>query len=279
MTNLLGQVDVAGGATEINCRLCGGVAHKQFSMAVLRRYPISYYRCSGCDSLQTDEPHWLAEAYKRHLSTLDTGAAQRNLTNLFAAYSLSRITQFRDVIDFGGGDGLLCRLLRDFGFNCFVHDAHAIPTYAQGFTTATFDRPEAVLAFEVLEHFAWPSKELDLIFESRPRTVLITTALYDRQGCDWWYLAPETGQHIFFYSVKAIHWIAKRYGYVAVIAGGYVVFCGGENLGVFKKFLIRIVLDRRVLRLAGAILILFGRPDVWTDQLSRREHAQSDQAA
>jgi hypothetical protein len=43
---------------------------------VLNKHRVSYYYyCTGCGSLQTEKPHWLAEAYAPgNLSKLDNGA-------------------------------------------------------------------------------------------------------------------------------------------------------------------------------------------------------------
>jgi hypothetical protein len=56
------------------------------------------------------------------LSYLDTGRAQRNLSDLAVCFFVSKLYKLKNIIDFGGGDGLLCRFLRDYGLNCFVKD-------------------------------------------------------------------------------------------------------------------------------------------------------------
>ena len=101
------------------CRLCGGPAQRRFSRIILGRHTIAYFQCTACRSLQTQKPYWLESAYQHNLAELDTGAAQRNLTNLGATAMVARVLGLRNIVDFGGGDGLLCRLLRDYGFNCF----------------------------------------------------------------------------------------------------------------------------------------------------------------
>jgi len=58
----------------------------------------------------------------------------------------------------GIGDGLLCRLLRDYNVNCYVKDKYAVATYGQGFSELDFATPNLLLAFEVLEHFAAPAR-------------------------------------------------------------------------------------------------------------------------
>src|SRR3984893_5830290 len=203
------------------CRLCEGRLLPRFSGMVLRKYEVRYFECDRCGSLQTEVPYWLDDAYQSHLSSLDSGAVQRNLQNLAAAYLISKLFKVRDALDFGGGGGLLCRLLRDYNVNCYVKDKYAVPTYAQGFSEPDFAAPNLVLAFEVLEHFATPAIELQDLFQSRPKVLLASTGIYNHQGANWWYLASKTGQHVFFYSKKAVKMVADRFGYSSLLSGGF----------------------------------------------------------
>jgi|ERR1700722_3481129 len=247
------------------CRLCGGAVHHQFTLRVLGKYLVEYRRCEQCNSLQTEVPFWIAEAYSSHLALLDTGAAQRSLTNLAAAYCVSRILRLNDVIDFGGGDGLLCRLLRDYDINCFVHDKHAAATYAQGFDTPDFSKPGIVLAFEVMEHFADPARELSNLFDVAPNAILVSTLVYSDQGPDWWYLAPESGQHVFFYSDKALRRIAKHYEYSYFAFGNYSLFVKPQLAASARLILLRALLNGYSLRLVSAGMRLLPTPGVWKD--------------
>ena len=207
-----------------NCRLCGGETAPAFDGVVLGRHRVQYLRCLTCASLETETPHWLHDAYAdgeatANLAEADTGAAQRNLQTWAGTMVVAGLLGLRNIVDFGGGDGLLVRLLRDHGLNAFVSDEYAAATYARGFTRPDFARPDLVTAFEVIEHFADPAANLAQIFGGQPRAVLLSTLVYDGQGAEWWYLAPHGGQHVFFYSERGLQLIAERYGYVLVRAG------------------------------------------------------------
>jgi hypothetical protein len=206
-----------GEAEESHCRLCRGATALKFRKSVLSRHCVAYFRCEHCGSLQTERPFWLAEAYRSSLANSDTFAGQRALTNVSAAYVASRLFGARNALDVGGGDGLVCRLLRDYGLNCYVSDKYAINLYAPGFVEPDFRNPDLTLAFEVFEHFPEPTEDLASIFSARPRIVLASTWLYENQGEDWSYLAPDDGQHVFFYSRGAIDLIAARFGYAAAV--------------------------------------------------------------
>jgi 2-polyprenyl-3-methyl-5-hydroxy-6-metoxy-1,4-benzoquinol methylase len=157
---------------------------------VLGKHEVVYHECPQCESLQTDPPFWLDEAYsKGHLGSADTGAVARCLTNQSSIFELARALRFSctaRILDFGGGNGLLCRLLRDLDFDARRFDSHAANHFAQNFEDdgGTYD---IVCAFEVVEHFANPFKELPTIFEGAERAVVIGTQPYARQGKSWWY--------------------------------------------------------------------------------------------
>jgi len=264
---------LSGGGTfpsDEACRLCEGHLVPKFSGIVLHKYEVRYFECDQCGSLQTEVPYWLDDAYGSNLSSLDTGAVQRNLQNLAAAYLISRLFRVRDALDFGGGDGFLCRLLRDYNVNCYVKDKYVVPTYSQGFSEPDFAAPNLVLAFEVLEHFATPARELQDLFQWQPKVLLASTAVYSRQRADWWYLASESGQHVFFYSEKAVRMIAERFGYSSLLSGGFLLFVRKPEHSAFKSFLARILLSRVVCRLLRGLILIMPAPGVWRDHLSAK---------
>jgi hypothetical protein len=243
------------------CRLCSGAVAPAFEAAIMGKRRIGYFKCQACGSLQTETPSWLDEAYDSHLGHLDLGAVQRNLANQAACYLAAKLWGCRNALDYGGGDGLLCRMLRDHGINCYVSDKYGDPTYAQTFTRPDFAAPEIMFSFEVFEHFADPASELADVFSRGATVVVASTGLYREQGADWFYLSLASGRHVFFYSPRAIHLIAKRFGYVATISGPYVLFVRPAAarpmaLALFRLFTSKIGL--RLLRVYMALLSVRG---------------------
>ena len=253
------------------CRLCSGPLQERFRLQVLGKHAVRYLECRRCGSLQTQAPHWLDEAYASNLSSLDTGSAQRNLTNLAACFLVSRIFRANNAIDFGGGNGLLCRLLRDYGINCFVQDKHATPVFAQGYTHADFAVPDMAIAFEVMEHFADPRGEFAQIFSLGTKVLLASTSLYQGQAKDWWYLSPESGQHIFFYSKEAVRLIAQQHDCHVIVSGTFVLFVRRSAGSALRMALARLALNRYLCRLARAVIVLLPTPGVWADREDRRK--------
>ena len=252
------------------CRLCSGQLKFKFKTRILKKYDIDYFECQVCSSLQTEWPYWINEAYDHNLSNLDTGAAQRNLQNLSASFIVAKLFQLTNAIDFGGGDGLLCRLLRDYGINCFIKDKYATPTYAQGFVSPDFHKPDLVTAFEVIEHFTNPSTDLNNIFQLNPECLLVSTSIYSKHQSDWWYLSTESGQHVFFYSIESINLIAKKYEYESLISGGYILFVKTRLMSPFNKFLAHFLLKRASVRLFRAFILIFPPRGVWSDHLANK---------
>lgn len=260
------------------CRLCGGELTCRFELRVLNRHVVRYFHCERCLSLQSEPPYWLEAAYSgNNLSNLDTGAVQRNLQNFVACLSVVKFLKLRNVLDVGGGDGLLCRLLRDYEINCFVRDKYATPTYAQGFEHPDYQAPDLVIAFEVLEHYPNPSTDLDELFEQQPNAVLASTAIFTAQDKDWWYLAPESGQHVFFYSREALEMIADKYGYDLLVSGGYLLFVKRGRYGSARKALAKVLLKSNVRRLSKAWVAMLPTRGVWKDRLLQVERARSAQ--
>jgi hypothetical protein len=263
--------------TQHLCRLCDESLLPQFNLTILGKHNVQYLECVNCGALQTEPPYWLEEAYgeahgNKNLSILDTGAAQRNIDNLAACFVISKLFSLKNVIDVGGGDGLLCRLLRDYEINCYLKDKYATPTYAQGFTERDFDIPDLVIGFEVLEHLPNPKNDLQEFFGYNAKALLLTTAIYRNQQKDWWYFSPESGQHVFFYSMKALKRIAEKYKYTLVTSGGFILFI--KNISFVKTLLVTIFLNRFTCRLMRSIVLLLPARGAWNDHLLQKKKHQ-----
>jgi hypothetical protein len=214
---------------KIKCRLCEHPCSVQFSKKILNKYEIVYYECMHCQSLQTEEPFWLNEAYGEDAEKYDTGKASRTLENFFnlpSLFNLLKIDTEEPSVDWGGGGGLLTRLLRDVGYNFYSYDLHLKSEFAQGFQwKKQISKVQVVTAFEVVEHFFDPTIEWKKIFELNPDFVICSTEIYRKQREEWFYLSPLNGQHIFFYSEIALAIIAQSFTYTVYNIGCYLIFC------------------------------------------------------
>jgi hypothetical protein len=231
--------------TDVSCRLCGGQTNLAFRKLVIAKHDVAFFRCQVCESLQTEKPYWLAEAYSQDF--LDTGAAQRVLHCVALTHSVMRLLGYRTALDFGGGSGLLCRLLRDAGLDAFWYDQYAAPGYAAGFSGSPGDFHDLITAFEVIEHFPDPRADLGQLFSGKPRALLFMTEMFTGQDEEWSYLAPEEGQHVFFYSPEALRRIGDRFGYHLLICRGFILFLRDAPTA-FQRWVLQTLLRHRVLK-------------------------------
>jgi hypothetical protein len=200
------------------CRLCGAAAALRFTREHCDRDRVCYYLCARCGSLQTEAPYWLDQVYAPiDAPDLDTFAGERALLNRAVVHLLFRLCGLDfaadRLLDWGGGTGLLVRLLRDAGIDAHHYDRFERNRYASGFEFDPASTYRFVTAFEVWEHFADPMAELQRLFALDPDFVLVSTCLYDGQGADWDYLGPPKSQHVFFYSEGAMRLVAREWGY------------------------------------------------------------------
>lgn len=212
------------------CRICGEPCGKLFEQEVLGRHRVSYYACTACGFVQTEEPFWLAQAHHSPLSDLDTGLVSRNLWLLPRVAMLLLFAGERrgTCVDMGGGCGLFTRLMRDVGFDCYWQDAHATNVLARGFSADAIRGPIALVTLaEVLEHSADPLALLrQAIASYAPRLILTMTEAFDGgpPAPSWPYYAFESGQHVSFFSREALRVAARKLGMEVAFAGRCQLF-------------------------------------------------------
>lgn len=204
----------------MNCKICSCQTEEVFSKKVLGKFSVSYYRCSNCQFIQTEEPYWLDEAYSTGaISALDTGIIYRNLflrgrTKNILLKLFKDFSEFK-ALDYGGGEGIYVRMMRDLGFNFFRQDFYADNLYARFFDFNDLPKEtkfNILTAFEVFEHLTDPLTEIKKLQEYSD-ILLFSTELQPskehKELENWWYIVPETGQHISFYNESSLNKIAE----------------------------------------------------------------------
>src|SRR3974377_2028964 len=128
------------------------MTNKAFQGDVLGRYHVDFLLCDSCGSLQAENPYWLDESYETAIALSDTGAVARNLECHPAIVGAAGILRLRGrFLDFGGGAGLLCRLLRDTGIDAYMCDKFSTSVYARGFVRDLGQlRPGGVALFSAI---------------------------------------------------------------------------------------------------------------------------------
>jgi hypothetical protein len=202
---------------ELNCRICSALSKEVFKAKILGKYNVAYYFCNKCEFLQTERPYWLEEAYQISINASDTGSLLRSLVH---AELVSVIIYFlfdkqSKCLDFAGGYGVFTRRMRDIGFDFYWQDRYTQNLFARGFEyTDNIGDIEVLTSFESFEHFENPIREVETML-SFSKSIIFTTELLPYpvpQPDEWHYYGLNHGQHISFYSLKTLQFIADKYG-------------------------------------------------------------------
>lgn len=221
------------------CRLCGSESDRIFTLPVLDKYDVGYFECRTCGSVETEPPYWLSEVYIEDVHPTDADYLNRNLYVFKHALFLLKVLKIdrsATVLDYGGGLGLVARFLRESGWNAFCHDTYTkspFPDVAWDNTPPTF-----VTAIELFEHLTDPQAEMEKLFAGDPDYVYVRTCRYEGQGQDWTYLGPSHGQHVFFYTDKAMRHIARTYGHEVLLLDDGATLFHKKPLSAIQKLLI-----------------------------------------
>lgn len=210
-------------------KITGGDTTLLFTAKLLNKYDVKYYRCNETGFIQTEEPYWLDEAYSSTITKLDIGLPYRNI-NLADTLSKVLVKHFDykgTFLDYAGGYGLFTRLMRDKGFNFYNTDKYCQNMFAQYFDLT--DLPpgtqiEAATAFEVFEHFANPVPEIQEILHFSDSLIFTTELQPDnlKSVNDWHYFSPEIGQHVSFYNIASLKYIADKLSYNFYTDGAFI---------------------------------------------------------
>ena len=210
-------------------KITGGSTTLLFTAKVLNQYDVKYYRCNDTGFIQTENPYWLPEAYSDAITKLDIGLPYRNiqLADRVSKILVKHFDKRKQFLDYAGGYGLFTRLMRDKGFDFYHSDEYCQNLFAAAFDLAELPvgtRLELITAFEVFEHLPDPLPKIREMMHYAD-SLLFSTELQPENITginDWWYFAPETGQHIAFYTEKALSYIAQQLGYQFYTDGAFL---------------------------------------------------------
>jgi glycosyltransferase involved in cell wall biosynthesis len=198
----------------MNCNICKSTSNLFSEYQILGKHHIKYYQCTECGFVQTESPYWLEEAYSDAIADSDIGLVYRNL-QLSALTTRMIGNHFNSdafFLDYGGGYGLFVRLMRDQGFDFHWEDKFCQNIFAKDFVLDQNIKYELVTAFEVLEHLVNPLPEIESMLKFSDNILFSTELLptHNPRPGEWWYFAPQTGQHISIYSTISLQKIAEK---------------------------------------------------------------------
>lgn len=201
----------------MKCRICKDETSFFDCEKILRDREIDFFYCKKCNSISTEQPYWLDLAYSDAIASIDTGIMLRNdlMQKWTTQVAYHLYGKDVNILDFAGGYGILTRQLRDNGLNAFWQDKYCDCLVAKGFEIDNNSNVNInlVTAYEVMEHLVDPIETLSEIL-SITDNLLFTTSIIPKElpkPTDWWYYSLESGQHVQFYSVETLEWIADYF--------------------------------------------------------------------
>jgi len=252
-------------AMDYQCRACGNVLEPAVRLSV-RQVPTDLYRCPRCGLYEFPAPDWLDAAYADPIAAIDVGIAARCL---YAARVTEAVVRAEKLghhrhLDYGGGYGLLTRQLRDRGIDMYHQDPLAENLFAQTFEGDAEGDYGAVTMIEVFEHLSDPLELMETLAR-RAQLIIISTVLVPdpiEDIADWWYLIPDLGQHITFYTPAALTAMAEQLGMQVVTNGLNLHVFSHRPLGRTAR---RVVKDVRYARFVARALRARDRAKPFTD--------------
>jgi hypothetical protein len=195
----------------MQCRCCNDSSSFVFEGDLIG-HRVAYFECASCGYVQTETPYWLEQAYDSAINDSDTGIMGRNRSNSQIVLStLLTLGCLKDVmVDSAGGYGILVRMMRDHGVDAYWSDPYCQNLVAKGFEYRG-QKAALVTAFESFEHYVQPLEELDKLLAISPNVLLSTELIAQPAPMqkDWWYYGCEHGQHIGFFRLKTLQWLAR----------------------------------------------------------------------
>ncbi len=215
----------------MKCRICNHKTKEFKNTTIMHKYKIDYFYCKECGFIQTEPPYWLEEAYSESINLTDTGIMKRNqtLVNFSTIVICLFFKKHNKFVDYAGGYGIFTRLMRDIGFDFYWSDKYTNNLLAKGFNYNQNERYDLLTSFESFEHFINPIEEIEKMFKISENILFSTTLtpiekpLHEK----WDYYALEHGQHISFYSIKTMYYIADKYN--------MYFYTNGKNIHLFTK--------------------------------------------
>ena len=193
------------GVVDFN-KSCESFSGKHFP---LKGEAVWYNKCGDCGFLFTSQfDHWSPLDWCEHVYTPDyalydpdgsDGARASRVAPM--VLSLAAGIGATSMLDYGGGDGALTRLMRDKGIDARSFD----PLREDVCPSALFP---LITAFEVLEHTPTPTDTLKFIISRlTPGGMFLFSTLtldgLDARSMDHWYIAPRNG-HVSIHTTKSL---------------------------------------------------------------------------
>ncbi|MDB5409764.1 MAG: hypothetical protein JWL84_4676 [Rhodospirillales bacterium] len=254
---------MADTAEVVACKICGGDAppfgavdfHKNCEDSPVIRFAPSgiavwYRRCASCGFLFTTFcDGWTAAEFAERIYNEDYVLVDPDYVAKRPLQCVQVIRQIVEPVkatirlcDYGGGDGLLARSLREAGFACDSWD----PFGTAGARQLAAQQYDFVSCIEVIEHTADPVGTVEAIAAllRADGIVLFSTLLQQANlpqagGLAWWYAAPRNG-HISIHTDDSLTRLWQKVGMRVAVLNETTYIAFRDTLPDFAKVLYRV---------------------------------------
>jgi len=194
--------------------------------------PIYYALCEQCGFCFAPEiMRWESDEFERNIYNNDYIKIDPDCIDIRPRQFSEQLLQLFDPksnpfthLDYGGGNGLLSKILRGEGWNSTTYD----PFTNKDLKIEQLGKFDLITAFEVFEHVPDVHELMNNLSSllSQNGVVYFSTQLSDshiHQGkkLDWWYAAPRNG-HISLFSKHSLQLIAEQHRFN--LASNWVCF-------------------------------------------------------
>lgn len=221
---------------ELPCPVCGGKSHPfdvvDFNKscnslygpnAKLSGIPVYYYLCTDCHFCFAPEiSAWDLHSFEEKIYNAEYVLVDPDYVDSRPRSNAQTLIQLFGAdgsqvkhLDFGGGGGLLSRILNDSGWNSTTYD----PFVDQSIDPASLGQFDLITAFEVFEHVPDVVGLIqDLSRLLSPNGIVLFSTLIsdgnisDSERLSWWYASPRNG-HISLFSKRSLEILAGKEGF------------------------------------------------------------------
>jgi len=227
--------------TQELCAVCSSNTKFLFSYEVRGEHLASLRECLTCHFTFIVNPYWLADSFTSELNGLDIGSVDRCLVlaDFLEVFIRSEKMASSNFLDWGGGYGLLARIMRDRGLDFVSHDLYTRALFVDSFEIAEDTTFELVTMSEVALHLPDPIPIFRKILESTTTIIFTAVIAPDEISSDWWYLMPDTGQHVAIYHEDTLQYLAKNLGVQVTTDGRYFHVLHRNRLGIKSRLIIK----------------------------------------
>jgi len=220
---------------EIECPVCAGACkpldvvdfnksceEQRGSFLPLSGIAVYYYKCESCEFCFAPEfSKWTLADFETQIYNHDYISVDPDYLTIRPSNNAKALMESIGAgkklirhLDYGGGNGLLSRLLQEAGWNSTSYD----PFVDRATDLGDLGKFNLITAFEVFEHVPdvkMLMRNLSLLLDDNG-VVLFSTLLNDKNisqknRITWWYASPRNG-HISLYSSESLHRLASYIG-------------------------------------------------------------------